>query len=226
MLRERRRQGVGTALFGSLSERARAAGWSELYSAARHDDADTQSYLGKRGFAEVLRMQELSLDLARAQAASDGLVGIELAPLGPELERQAYDVAREAYPDIPEEDGAWIGSFDEWRREELPGHALRSCSFVARMDGEIIGYATLLDAGDGVGVHGMTAVRRAARGRGVARALKRAQIVAAKGAGLRQLRTTTAFANAPMLRVNERLGYTRGVAWVHLRGPLLDGTPE
>jgi hypothetical protein len=45
---------------------------------------------------------------------------------------------------------------------------------------------------------------------------------AAKAAGLRQLRTTTALANAPMLHVNERLGYRRGVAWVHLRGPLLD----
>ena len=68
----------------------------------------------------------------------------------------------------------------------------------------------------------MTGVRRSARGRGIASVLKRAQISAAKAAGLRELRTTTAAANAPMLRVNEKLGYRRGVSWIHLRGPLLD----
>lgn len=72
-------------------------------------------------------------------------------------------------------------------------------------------------------MHGMRGVRRAWRGRGIAIALKRAQIAAAQAAGLRELRTTTAFGNAPMLHVNERLGYRRGVAWVHLRGALLDG---
>lgn len=74
-------------------------------------------------------------------------------------------------------------------------------------------------------MHGMTGVRPEWRGRGIAIALKRAQIAAAKAAGLRELRTTTAFGNAPMLHVNERLGYRHGVAWVHLRGPLLDPRP-
>ena len=52
----------------------------------------------------------------------------------------------------------------------------------------------------------MTGVRRAWRRRGIALALKQAQIDAAKAAGLRRLRTANAVQN-PMLLVNERLGF-------------------
>jgi GNAT superfamily N-acetyltransferase len=226
VLAEERRRGVGTLLFRTLSERAHAAGWSELYSVGRHDDADTLDYLGKRGFAEVLCMQELSLEVSSADA---GLVDtpdrVELRVLGPELEHAIYEVAREVYTDVPQENGIWISEdFERWRSDELPAHAVRECCFAALAGREVVGYATLHDAGRGVGLHAMTGVTRAWRGRGVARALKSAQIAAAQAAGLRELRTTTAFANAPMLHVNELLGYRRGVAWVHLRGPLLDGS--
>ena len=67
----------------------------------------------------------------------------------------------------------------------------------------------------------MTGVVREWRRRGVALALKRAQIDAATRRGLRRLRTGNAIEN-PMLKVNERLGYRRDVDWLHLRGPLLD----
>jgi RimJ/RimL family protein N-acetyltransferase len=67
----------------------------------------------------------------------------------------------------------------------------------------------------------MTGVSRRARGRGIARALKLAQIRAAQAAGFRQLRTQNDVANAPMRRVNQRLGYRVRLAWIHLGGPLL-----
>ena len=52
-------------------------------------------------------------------------------------------------------------------------------------------------------------------------ALKQAQIAAAKAAGLERLRTQNDLANAPMRRVNEKLGYRPRLAWIHLAGPLL-----
>jgi GNAT superfamily N-acetyltransferase len=224
VLRERRRQGIGSELFRAVSERSRESGWSELCSVARHDDADTLAYLSKRGFAEALRMQELSLELAAADVDDGGPPeGVEIVPLGGQLERRAYEITGEIYADLPEEPVEWRPDFDEWRRLELPGHTIRACTLAAVAGGEVVGYATLHQAGDGAGIHGITGVRRAWRGRGVALALKREQLAAARHAGLRELRTTTAFQNAPMLRVNERLGYRRGVAWIHLRGPLLDG---
>ena len=67
----------------------------------------------------------------------------------------------------------------------------------------------------------MTGVARSARGRGIALALKQAQIAAARDAGWTFLRTMNDLGNAPMRRVNEKLGYERRFEWVHLGGPLL-----
>ena len=47
------------------------------------------------------------------------------------------------------------------------------------------------------------------------------QIVAAKEAGWRFLRTQNDLGNAPMRRVNEKLGYELKFEWVHLVGPLI-----
>jgi GNAT superfamily N-acetyltransferase len=67
----------------------------------------------------------------------------------------------------------------------------------------------------------MTGIARRARGRGIALALKQVQIAAAKEAGWASLRTLNDLGNAPMRRVNEKLGYVRESEWVHLAGPLL-----
>ena len=72
----------------------------------------------------------------------------------------------------------------------------------------------------------MTGVLRVARGRGIAQALKRAQIAAAKEAGFERLRTQNDLANAAMRAVNERLGYRSRLEWVHLSGPVLDRVPD
>jgi len=55
--------------------------------------------------------------------------------------------------------------------------------------------------------HGMTGVARAWRGRGVATALKRRQIAAARAAGYRLLMTENEHRNVPIRRLNEAFGY-------------------
>jgi hypothetical protein len=52
-------------------------------------------------------------------------------------------------------------------------------------------------------------------------ALKQAQITAVQTAGLAYLRGQNDLANAPMRRVNEKLGYEKRFEWVQLGGPLL-----
>ena len=66
----------------------------------------------------------------------------------------------------------------------------------------------------------MTGVKRAWRGRGIASALKRAQIAWALANGIEVLETTNEVRNAPMRRVNEKLGFTPAPGRIHLRGPL------
>ena len=223
VLRERRRRGVGTTIFRELSALARADCRAELLFSARHDDCDSFDYLGKRGFVEALRMRESVLDLDRVDTHFVPPGGVELVPLAPDLELEVFEAAIEISRDIPTAQEAFdVGTIDQWRRNEVPAATLRGCSFAALADGNVIGYAILVEGEDGVGLHSMTGVRPAWRRRGVALALKQAQIDAARSAGLMTLRTANAVQN-PMLRVNERLGFRRDVDWIHLRGPLLDG---
>ena len=222
VLRERRRMGIGTALFRAVSAHARADGRDALLFPARHDDADSLDYLGTRGFVEALRMRQSALDLEQAATGFDPPTGIHIVPLGTEHERAAYAVAAVIARDIPTAQEAFeIGTFEQWRSKELPPNTAGECSFVALSEGSVIGYAILVDDGEGMGSHVMTGVLPAWRRRGIALALKQAQIDAARARGLRSLRTANAMEN-PMRLVNERLGYRRDVDWLHLRGPLLD----
>ena len=67
--------------------------------------------------------------------------------------------------------------------------------------------------------HDLTAVKRAWRGRGIARALKSAQIGWAKANGFEQLKTTNDERNTAMRRRNEQLGYRPWIGRIFMRGP-------
>ena len=98
-------------------------------------------------------------------------------------------------------------------------------TFVALLEGEVVGWAKLsvLPGVDDVAWHDLTAVRRAARGRGIAGALKRAEIAWAKTHGYAFLRTFNEERNEPIRRLNERHGYRLEPGFVTVRGALFDG---
>ena len=70
--------------------------------------------------------------------------------------------------------------------------------------------------------HGLTSVAASHRNRGIATALKRAQIAWAARHGYRELMTSTQAANAPMRAVNDKLGYEPRPAWIRMEAPLDD----
>ena len=115
------------------------------------------------------------------------------------------------------------GPFEEWHDRHFGALTVRDLSFVALDGDRVVGYALLHTHTEGTGEHSMTGVARRYRGRGIALALKETQIAAAKDAGYQTLRTQNDLGNAPMRRVNEKLGYVRKFEWVHLGGPLLEG---
>jgi GNAT superfamily N-acetyltransferase len=218
---EARRRGVGTALDARCSEHARGLGKSRFFVAVRHDDDDSVGYFGFRGFDEIGRMQDVRLDLATATVESFVPPGIEIAVMRDDDARGMYEVALEADADIPAAVSIRTGTFEHWHERHLTGRALPELSYVALEHGRVVGYAILGRHSEGMAEHWMTGVARSARGRGVALALKQAQIAAAKDAGWTYLRTMNDLGNAPMRRVNETLGYERQTEWVHLGGPLL-----
>lgn len=226
VLPAKRRRGAGTALYRTVSSWARERARDRLRTRAREDDPDGLAYGLRRGFAEVGRETGLALDLhglAPPQIAPPD--GVEIASLAerPEAERQIYDVAVEAYPDIPGSEHYVFGDPGEWLRHHLHGPTQRPDeTFVAVAGDEVIGYAklSLSPARPTSAFHGMTAVRRAWRRRGVAGALKRAQIRWALANGLERLETTNEVRNEPMQRVNLGLGYQPTPGSITLEGPL------
>ena len=114
---------------------------------------------------------------------------------------------------------------DEWLREEA---TLPEGSFVALADDEIVGYAGLREyGGDATAAeHGLTAVRRSWRGRGIATALKSTQVAWASANGVERLVTWTQRGNEDMQGLNERLGYVVAAQSVTMAAPLPLPIPE
>lgn len=223
VLREWRSRGVGSALYGELSRRARVLGKDELEATGPASDDTSLAFLRRRGFREVTRSQQATLELAglperEPPAPPEGLEVVVLEGR-PELAAGMYEVAREAIPDIPVAERLETGTEEEWRRLELD-QARADLTVVALAEGSVVGYSTLGDFGEGVGLHLMTGVRRDRRGQGIARALKLAQIDASRRAGLIRLLAFNDATNAPMQRLNVALGYRLHPVYVTLRGPL------
>ena len=221
VLEEHRRRGRGTALLRHVSEHVRAFGGGSLFAGTVSTAADMIAFLVHHAFVEVGRMQDVELELTTAAAELVVPEGIEIVPLSEELDAGAHAVALEADADIPTPTPIATGDLARWRERNVGSRTERELSFVALADGEVVGFAILGRDVPGVLGHYMTGVRRDQRGRGIAQALKRAQIVAAKEAGYERLRTQNDLANAPMRAVNERLGYRSRLEMVHLEGPLL-----
>jgi GNAT superfamily N-acetyltransferase len=113
-----------------------------------------------------------------------------------------------------------MDSFEVWLSKDMQGDSDRpDATFIALADGEVAGYAklSLPRSRANVVVHDMTGVRRAFRRRGIASALKRAEIAWAKQAGYERLESNNEVRNEPIRRLNERHGYTvqPGVVVLH-----------
>jgi GNAT superfamily N-acetyltransferase len=142
----------------------------------------------------------------------------------PDLIRGIYDVALEAVPDIPGDEEDEVEPFEDWLAHEMqagPGDRPEA-TFVALADDEVVGYSkfSLSDAQPTVAHHDLTGVKRAWRNRGVARALKQAQIAWAKRSGYKRLETSNEERNEPIRRLNASFGYRPSGGHTLYRGPL------
>jgi mycothiol synthase len=218
--------GVGSGLLGELSNWARGLGYDELTGPVKEADPTSLAWAERRGFVEVGRNSLLVLDLTAIEAPRvDAPDGIEISTWAerPGTERAMYEVAREAYPDVPGEDDAVVAPFEEWLSMDMQGAGDRpEATFLAFAEDEVVAYAklSLSRARPEVAMHDMTGVRRGWRGRGVARALKAAEIAWAKESGYERLETQNEERNEPIRRLNERFGYVVAPGSVTVRGPL------
>jgi GNAT superfamily N-acetyltransferase len=221
-----RRQGLGTAFYERISEWLAEHEVDRIDAPVPEDDEESIAFAVKRGFYEVERNGRMILDLAAVEpeppAPPEG-VEIVTWDLRPELDRGIYEVACEAYPDIPGDRDHVIEPFEDWLEHELKGSGDRAdATFLAVAGDEVVGYSkfSLTAAQPTTAHHDMTAVKRSWRKRGIAGALKRTQIAWAIDQGYERLATQNEMRNEPIRRLNERLGYRAAPGRIVMRGPL------
>ena len=223
VLPEHRGAGVGFDLYRELASWVSERGCVTLETTVAEDDAASLAWANRHGFREIGRNSRLVLDLTAIDApAVDPAEGVEIVTWAdrPDLTQALYTVALEAYPDVPGSEGNVMDPYETWLSKDMHGDSDRpEATFIALVDGEVAAYAKLsLSSSDSnVAYHDMTGVRRAFRGRGIAGALKRAEIAWAKQAGYERLETSNEVRNEPIRRLNERHGYTvqPGVVVLH-----------
>jgi len=225
VLEDGRGRGLGSALYATVSEWARERGLEEIHASAMEDDEESLAYAKRRGFREIERYPRLVLDLSTIEEpVVQPPPGVEILTWAdhPDLARGMYEVAVEAYADVPGGDTEEMEAFEDWLAHDMQGSGDRpEATFVAVAGSEVVGYAKyfITEARPTVAFHDMTGVRRSWRGRGVARALKQAQIAWAKRAGYEVLETSNEERNEPIRRLNADLGYSLAPGRVLLEGP-------
>jgi GNAT superfamily N-acetyltransferase len=200
------------------SERARALGKTGLEVWTTDRTPEVVSFFRERGYDEVRRYVISELDVASAPEPGVPSVSILTLAGRPDLAPQLYELARVAYADQPGRSETMID--EAWHQWGLLAHPAEAY-FIA-VDGErVIGYGYLEHEGD-EWRNGFMAVARDQRGRGVAGAIKRAQIAWAKAHGVPTLRTANEVRLDGMLALNRRFGYRTLYDEIVLRGPVCD----
>ena len=225
VLPEFRRCGIGTAFLERVAVIARGHGAGIVSGAVEEGDAAAAAFAARFGFAEAFREIEVARALAQNEDEGDAPDGIEIVPVAayPGLLEGAYAVACEALPEMPLPEPYIVPPLAQWADEDATGPGvLHEASLVAVAGGRVVGFSGLLRraADPRLAEHGLTAVARSHRGRGIATALKRRQIAWAARHGYREIVTWTQAGNAAMQAVNRKLGYLERPAWVRLEAPL------
>lgn len=217
---EARRRGVGTALLRALVPHAYTLRVDRLTALSEDDGSGSLEFGAQFGFEEADRQVEQVRTLAGAPSPALLPDGVELVSIAerPELLAAAYTLGRDGYADMATPWPVTI-TREEWVREEATYPA---GSFAALAGGEIVGYSGLMrDSDDPARAEdGLTVVRRDWRGRGLATALKQAELAWAAANGLHEVYTWTQRGNEGMRRLNERLGYEYRHVAVTLHAPL------
>ena len=214
-----RRRGLGRALLSRLADHLEQLGFDVAGSHVDGNDEGSLAFARRFGFEEVDRQVEQVRTLGDEPRAESppGVTFVSIADR-PELLRQAHPLGVQGWADMATAEAVTI-SLEDWLADEA---SFPEGSFVALADGDIVGYSGLCRLGDDptLAEDGLTVVRRDWRRRGLATALKRAELHWAAANGIREIVTWTQRGNDGMRVANERLGYVYRAVSVTMRGSI------
>ena len=232
-----RGRGIGTALYEDLLRAASDRKAIQLVTGVKESMADGVEFALHREFKESKRDWESRLDVntfdASAFAEAPKRVaaeGITITTLAAELARDAetihavYELDCDCGRDVPSTDAFTPLPFDSWRKEVLESPNSMPDGWYMAVDrgGRYLGVSNLWRSLEDPSFiwQGLTGVRREARGKGIAMALKLKTVEYARAHGLREIKTWNDQNNWPMLRINEAMGFVKQPAWIELRKDL------
>lgn len=203
---------------------------------ARADFTDELEQLDALGYREVRRERFWELDLvghrdrllagAERSRAAMRRQGIKMTTLAENDDEKTLRLVHEldlaATQDIPTTVPLYLPPFDEWLRTYLENPGVRKDRFwIARLGKEVVGMSLIeYPPGRGVPATEFTGTSPRHRGRGVARALKYETVAQAIALGATRLRTDNDSQNAPILHLNEEMGYEPMTPYIELHRDL------
>jgi GNAT superfamily N-acetyltransferase len=203
---DHRGQGIGSRLLEAAHDVLRAAGAT---TAREFADPGSAGWAARWGYAQTRQVHYAEIEPKLAPALPAVPDGVTLLPLNELEPRLVYDADVIAERTKPGDAKITTVPYDDWLADvwESPGTRLELS--VAAYDGErVIGFTR--STGDYQKIWSkMTATMPEYRCNGLAKLVKCAALHRAAEAGVRGAYTANYDGNAPMLAVNEWLGYRR-----------------
>ena len=220
-------RGFGKALYSwALSELTPRSPFLWYVDEVREDLRGVR-FLSDRGFTEVMRWWQASLDVAALDLSAYQTIlnrsrsqGIMIQTLSeweasPRHEERLYDLMCDISSHLPGPEPYQRPSFDSFCAE-LAGRTNKNTYFIAAQDDLYTGVHILVPSyGDDMRIE-TTGGRSTHRRQGVALALKLRGIEYAKSHGRATLRTMNESGNDPIIALNDRLGFVRQAAWLKM----------
>ncbi|MEU2063398.1 GNAT family N-acetyltransferase [Streptomyces sp. NPDC013455] len=210
---DRTHRGAGRLLVRAAEEYLASLGANRLFAWALDEPAN-RAFAERRGYRRGRSAHFLRLDLAHAS-----LPPLPEVPAGVELRtaaafaddpRPLFDLDAETVLDEPGDVATEFTDYDAWI-EETWNHPLldRELTTVVCAGGRPVAFTVAYTDGAGRYSTAMTGTARAHRGRGLAKLAKAHALHRARAAGVTEAFTGNDTGNAPMIAVNEWLGYER-----------------
>jgi GNAT superfamily N-acetyltransferase len=203
---ESRNAGLGAALLERCEAHLAGLGVARTLSTTTAEDASL-GFAAAHGFRHAHTTRISGVD-PRTIEPAEAPPGVELRPLAELDPRQVYALDCEAMLDVPGEVATDDISFEQWLADywRHPDTDL-GASVAAVVEGRPVSFCHLRVGPGGRAISDMTGTLRDYRGRGLALLAKRSTLVNAARTGVELVTTDNDETNAPMLRINAKLGY-------------------